>query len=160
MKYDIRKDPRFLARSKKIEEKAFIKRLKWPAQLVIGNDIEIIVPAMGINGCYLAVIPCTKKDGSVIRLDATLASWWTDKKSSAFETTEIAKQMCEWLMLADDMEYEDIPHREVDMIQWSIDAIITVRGIDFFENGKNTITILKQGIAVEIPNPFYAKGRK
>ena len=158
MKYDIKNDPRFLKRAKKIEEKAFIKRLKEPIEMVIGENLQVIVAAIGINGCYLAIIPGMRKDGTWV-MGYSFGVWWTDKKSSAFSLTEIAKRMVEWLIVADGSEYDDIPHRSVDIIQWAIDAIICTRGIDYFENGRYEIEITTQGVARFIPNPFYLKGR-
>ena len=159
MKYDIKNDPRFLKRAKKIEEKAYIKRLKEPVEMVIGENLSVLIVAIGINGSYLAVIPGMKRDGTWVIGGNLFGVWWTDKKSSAFGLTEIAKQMVEWLIVSDGSEYEDIPHRNEDKIQWAIDSIVSTRGIDYFENGSNIIHITDQGIEREIPNPFYAKGR-
>ena len=159
MKYDIRNDPRFLKRAEKIEEKAYIKRLKEPVEMVIGNNLNVIVAAIGINGSYLAAIPGMNKDGTWIMGGLSFGVWWTDKKSSAFSMTEVAKLMLEWALLADDADYENITHRNFNHVQTAIDVIVQCRGVDYFENGKATITITDQGVERDIPNPFYTKGR-
>ena len=152
MAYDIKKDPRFLARTKQIESKANIKRLKDPVEIVIAG-VEFYVIAIGINGSYLTVIPSRRSDGTHIN-PHMFSVWWTDKKSTVFTMGEIGKFMVSWLIVSDDTDFIEVAHRDVNPVRWAIEFMIKLRGINYFENGKQVISITDQGIEREIPNPF------
>lgn len=153
--YDIKNDPRFLARIKKIESKANIKVIKNPVEIKISTKHTAYIAAIGINGSYLAIFPGVTKDGVHVMPPYMFSMWWTEKRSTVFDQTDIAKFMSMWVITSDDSDFEDVPHRNFDHLATAFKTLINCCGKDYFDIGRSEIEVLDQGIARKINNPYY-----
>lgn len=145
---DIRKDPSFLSRVKKTEEQSFVRVLKEPVEITLGNHQKLMIAAIGTNGSYFYV-DCRRLSGY------TLIFGWSLKHSSAFETSEIAKCMAMWLITSEEDDYKKVLHRQFDPVAVAIDVIAKVEGVDRFPIDTPMVYINDQGITREVKNPFY-----
>lgn len=153
-KLDLKNDPKFLERVNQLNNKLFMRILKEPVEIVLGNDIKVYIAAIGLNGSYLAVIPGRSEDGTHTMGEIMLCAYQTDKNSSAYESTQVAKFMSMWLITCTESDFELVKHRDFDIVKSAIDTIRKVRGDDYFDTGSEEMYINIHGIIQTIKNPY------
>lgn len=153
-KLDLKNDPKFLERVNQLNNKLFMRMLKEPVEIVLSDAVTVYVPAIGLNGSYLAVIPGRREDGTHMMGDILFCAYQTDKNSSAFESTQIAKFMSMWLITSTEADFELVKHRDFNLVKSAIDTMRKVRGDDYFDTGSEEIYINIHGIIQTIKNPY------
>lgn len=155
-KLDLKNDPKFLERVKQLNDKLFMRMLKDPVEILLGGSTPTngYVAAIGLNGSYLVVIPGRQEDGTHIMGDILFCAYQTDKNSTAYESTQIAKYMSMWLITSTDSDFELVKHRDFNIMKSSIETIRKVRGDDYFDTGSDEIYVNIHGIVQSIANPY------
>lgn len=158
--YDLKKDPKFLARVKKLEGNNYSKLFKVPLEIQVklanGDTVPALVVCIGINDTYLIVVPSKKSEGSTIDFEVA----WTKSDGFTAPTAlheQVSTQVINWTMMESngDSEFNKVRHGTFDIKDVAIRSIGNKYGEDYFENKKELRGFVQGTVLEGILNPYH-----
>jgi len=148
--FDLKNDPKFKAKVKKLEGNKYLQILKEPLHIKqLDDECKVYVVAIGIHDAYLLLL---LSDENEIHVS------WSKRDNFTIPTEQhsaVTPVILNWLMMyANESDIIKVPHGSKMPSQMAFDAMVKIKGLKYVQDLGEMVTIQVQGYIVTQLNPY------